>query len=941
MKPEEIARQQIDEMLTEAGWIVQDRQKLNLGAGLGIAIREFSLRTGAADYFLMVNREAVGVVEAKPSGHSLMGVKEQSAKYVTGVDNDLPVARLPLPFHYETTGTETRFTSNLDPVPRSRLVFAFHQPETLREWLAQAPEEGENTTLRARLLHMPGLPTRGLRDCQVEAITKLERSFRENHPRALIQMATGSGKTYTAVSFIYRLIKFGGARRVLFLVDRDNLGRQTFNEFQQFMTPDDGRKFTELYNVQHLRGRTIDRVSRVCITNIQRLYSLLSGEEEPDEETEEKSLFEQEEEEQVPKEPKNVRYNPAVPIETFDVIVTDECHRSIYNLWRGVLEYFDAFTIGLTATPNKQTFGFFNQNLVMEYGHERAVADGVNVDYLVYTIRTLITAQGSKIEKNYYIDKRDRRTRKVRWEKAEDNIVYGASQLDRDVVAKDQIRTVIRAFKEALFTDLFPERQATRDVPKTLIFAKDDSHADDIVDIVLDEFGERNAFAQKITYRTTGRKPEDLISEFRNNYYPRIAVTVDMISTGTDIKPLEILLFMRAVKSANFFEQMKGRGTRVIDNEEFSQVTPNVPGGKTHFVLVDAVGVYESAKTDEPPLEREPFVPLKKILNDVALGRWKRNPNLLPTLLSRLGRLNGRLKKPGMEYAAEAIRQASDGKDLHSIIQDLARALDPDERLQEARTATGQDEPGAVAMKAIIDRLAVAAVMPFDRPELREALLAVQAHDEQIIDTVSKDVVLTSDWNTQAREAARQSVTSFRQFIEAHKEEITALQIFYSYPKRAPLTEEDLQQLADAIASPPLGLTTDKLWQAYETLRPDRVQKSTSPRRQLTDLVSLLRYTMVYEMDESALLEPYRETVERRFAAWLSEQEQRRDAPFSREQRTWLEHMRDIIASSLNIEHDDFNYEPFLQLGGLGKVSELFGNDLTTIIQELNERLAA
>ncbi len=937
MKPEEVARQQIDEMLTEAGWIVQDRQELNLGAGLGVAIREFSLRTGAADYFLMVNREAVGVVEAKPLGHSLMGVKEQSAKYLRAVDDDLPAARVPLPFHYETTGEETRFTSNLDPLPRSRLVFSFHRPEMLREWLALAPEDGENNTLRARLLCMPELAMRGLRDCQIEAITNLERSFTKNHPRALIQMATGSGKTYTAVNFIYRLIKFGGARRVLFLVDRDNLGRQTFNEFQQFMTPDDGRKFTELYNVQHLRGRRIDKASRVCITNIQRLYSILSGEEEPDEETEEKSLFEQEEEGQVPKKPKNVRYNPAVPIETFDVIVTDECHRSIYNLWRGVLEYFDAFTIGLTATPNKQTFGFFNQNLVMEYGHERAVADGVNVDYLVYTIRTQITAQGSTIEKDYYIDKRDRRTRKVRWEKADDNIIYTANQLDRDVVAKDQIRTVIRAFKDALFTDLFPERQAARDVPKTLIFAKDDSHADDIV---LDEFGERNEFAQKITYRTTGRKPEELISEFRNNYYPRIAVTVDMISTGTDIKPLEILLFMRAVKSANFFEQMKGRGTRVIDDEEFSQVTPNVPGGKTHFVLVDAVGVYESAKTDESPLEREPSVPLKKILNDVALGKWKRNSNLLPTLVSRLGRLNVRLKKQGMERAVEAIRQVSGGKDLHSIIQDLARALDPDERLREAQAATGQDEPSAVAMKATIDRLAGAAVMPFDRPELREALLALQASDEQIIDMVSKDTVLASDWDTQAREAARQSVTSFRQFIEAHKDEITALQIFYSYPRRTLLTERDLKQLAEAIAAPPLGLTTDKLWQAYETLRPDHVRKSTSTRHQLTDLVSLLRYTMVYETDETAILEPYREAIERRFVAWLDEQKQH-GASFSTEQRTWLEHMRDIIASSLTIERDDFNYKPFLQLGGLGRASELFGNNLSTILLELNERLAA
>ncbi len=360
MKPEERARQSIDTMLTDAGWIVQDRQQLNLGAGPGVAIREFSLRTGAADYLLMLDREAVGVVEAKPLGFPLTGVKEQSAKYISGLSADLPAARDPLPFHYESTGQETRFTSNLDPVPRSRQVFSFHRPAMLREWLAQSPTDDENNTLRARLLRMPALATRGLRDCQVEAITNLEQSFTQNKPRALIQMATGSGKTYMAVNAIYRLIKFGGARRILFLVDRDNLGLQTFNEFQQFVTPDDGRKFTELYNVQHMRGRTIDRVSRVCITNIQRLYSLLSGEETTDEETAEQSLFEQEEEAVgVPQESKHVPYNPAIPIETFDVIVTDECHRSIYNLWRNVLEYFDAFIVGLTATPNKQTFGFF------------------------------------------------------------------------------------------------------------------------------------------------------------------------------------------------------------------------------------------------------------------------------------------------------------------------------------------------------------------------------------------------------------------------------------------------------------------------------------------------------------------------------------------------------------------------------------------------------
>src|SRR6266581_484291 len=487
MKPEERARQQIDDLLQQAGWAVQDRERINLGAKRGVAVREFNMATGTADYLLMVDREAIGPIEAKKVGQTLTGVEEQNTKYRAGASVGLPTARLPLPFAYETTGIETRFTSYLDPEPRSRPVFAFHRPETLAEWLAQSPESvpnDQNDTLRSRLCHLPPLPRAGLRDCQVEAITNLERSFAENRPRALVQMATGSGKTYTAVSSIYRLIKFAGARRVLFLVDRSNLARQTLKEFQQYQTPDDGRKFTELYNVQHLQHNAIDPVAKVCITTIQRLYSILTGEPEFDSAEEERSLFDEDNEidSQLPKE---VRYNPNVPIETFDIIITDECHRSIYNKWRGVLQYFDAFIIGLTATPNKQTFGFFNKNLVMEYGHERAVADGVNVDYQVYVIRTDITTHGSTVQRSFIVGRRNRQTRAVRWESLQDDLSYNSNQLDRDVVATDQIRTVTRAFKDALFTDLFPGRT---EVPKTLVFAKDDNHAEEIVKIMREEF---------------------------------------------------------------------------------------------------------------------------------------------------------------------------------------------------------------------------------------------------------------------------------------------------------------------------------------------------------------------------------------------------------------------------------------------------------------------
>jgi type I restriction enzyme R subunit len=937
MKPEEQARQNIDELLEQAGWVVQDRKQFNAGASKGVAVREYPLLSGTADYLLFVDREVVGIVEAKSVGQTLTGVEEQSAKYRTGVPDDLPSARCELPFTYETTGIETRFTSYLDPEPRSRPEFAFHRPEMLAQWLRQAPEdvpEEQNVTLRARLRRMPLLATQGLRDCQIEAITNLERSFAEDRPRALIQMATGSGKTYTAVSSTYRLIKYGGAKRVLFLVDRANLARQTLKEFDQYITPDDGRKFTELYNVQHLRSNSIDDVSRVCITTIQRLYSMLSGEPEPDEVTEEQSLFEQEEMLDNAK-PRTVHYNPAVPIETFDVIITDECHRSIYNLWRGVLEYFDAYIVGLTATPNKQTFGFFNRNLVMEYGHDRAVADGVNVDYQVYQIRTKITEQGSTVEKKYYIDRRDRKTRARRWEPLDNELHYSANQLDRDVVAPDQIRTVIRAFKDALFTDLFPGR---KDVPKTLIFAKDDSHADDIVQIVREEFAARNEFAQKITYKTTGAKPEDLIASFRNSYYPRIAVTVDMISTGTDIKPLEVLLFMRSVKSQTFFEQMKGRGTRTISDNDFQAVTGDAQS-KTHFVLVDAVGVYERLKVDEPPLERQPYVPLEKLLESVAVGKWRKNADILPTLVSRLSRLANRLRLADME----TISNLTGGRDIRSLAGDIVQALDPDYQLEMAKATSGHEylSPDAAAVKAVAKQLMQQAVLPFDDPALREALLTVQRRDDQIIDTVSEDTLLASDWNAQAEEQAQQTITSFCQYMEQHRDEITALQILYNRPQRAQLHLEDIQQLAEAIAAPPLGLSTDTLWQAYETLERTRVRGKSGAKRLLTDLVSLIRYTLEHDRDDSAVLEPYSETVQRRFSAWLAEQQQRRGQPFTTEQQQWLELFRDTIAASLTIETGDFEGTPFIQRGGLGKADQLFGSELPVILQQLNERLAA
>ncbi len=931
MKPEDRARQHIDQLLTTAGWTIQDREQMNLGASQGVAVREYPMSSGPTDYLLFVDRRAIGVIEAKPEGTTLSGVSEQTEKYLTGIPTTLPCHRKPLPFGYESTGIETFFRDLRDPNSRSRPVFAFHKPETLLKWIQQP------RTLRYNLETLPLLEKQGLRDCQIEAITNLEKSFAADRPRALIQMATGSGKTYTAVSLAYRLIKFAKAKRILFLVDRSNLGRQTHKEFQQYNTPDDGRKFTELYNVQHLTTNQIDEVSNVCITTIQRLYSMLRGDSAFDEQGESESLLNLDSANQPAAE---VEYNPQIPISTFDFIITDECHRSIYYRWRPVLEYFDAFIVGLTATPSKQTLGFFDQNLVTEYPHERAVADGVNVGYDVYRIKTEITEGGGEIEAGAYVDKRDKLTREIRLEMLDEEMEYSANQLDRDVVAPDQIRKVIGTFRDKLFTEIFPGRT---EVPKTLIFAKDDSHAEDILHIVRQEFGKGNDFCKKITYRTTGETPANLLTSFRISYNPRIAITVDMVATGTDIKPLECIIFMRNIKSQVYFEQMKGRGTRTISSTDLHGVTPDTRH-KTHFVIVDAVGVCENDKTDSRPLERKQSVRFDKLLECVTLGN--RDSDTLTSLAGRLARLDREIGDDGRKQIA----QVSGGISLQRMIHALFDAMDPDQHQQPiGLIASSTETPIPADIRLLLespvesltqeqiqekaDWLIGEACKPFDNPDVRNTLIELKRQQEQTIDTVSQDNVTFSGFDQGAEAWAEQRVESFKQFIEENRDELTALQIIYSKPHgQRHLTYQQVQQLAEAIEEPPHHFRTEELWQAYERLDQSKVRGAGADKL-LTDIISLIRFAV----GETTTLEPYKEGVDRRFREWIADQED----SFSEEQMTWLEMIKDHIAISLRIEIDDFENIPFQAKGGAIKVYQLFGDSLDTILETLNEGLAA
>lgn len=906
MTPEEKARCVIDDKLRQSGWVIQDLNKLNLSVSLGVAIREFPTSTGEVDYALFVDGRPVGIVEAKRSeaGQSITDVEVQSGRYAKSsfkwVKNDYAIR-----FVYEATDKLIRFTDYEDIKYRSRTVFSFHRPETLLEWICQ-PD-----TLRNNMKHFPSLDVKGFRKCQINAINNLEQSFADNRPKALIQMATGAGKTFTAITAAYRLLKYGNMKRILFLVDTKGLGQQAEREFLAYTPNDDPRSFSQIYGVRRLKSSYIPNDVQICISTIQRMYSILK-EEELDESSEETSFAEYITAES--KAPKEVVYNEKYPPEFFDCIIVDECHRSIYNVWSQVLAYFDAFIIGLTATPDNRTFAFFNENIVSEYPREKAIVDGVNVGEDIFLIETKVSKNGAHLMKQL-IEYRDRLSREKRWKQMDEDINYVPSQLDRDIVNASQIRTVIRTFKENLFTTLFPRR---KEVPKTLIFAKTDSHADDIVQIVRDEFGEGNDFCRKITY--SADNPESVLSSFRNDYNPRIAVTVDMIATGTDVKPIECLIFMRDVRSKNYFEQMKGRGTRVLDKEDLQKVTPSATENKDHFVIVDAVGVTKSQKSDTRSLERKPTVSMKELMMNVALGA--KDENTLTSLANRIIRLNSQ-----MSSAERKQFEIKVGASAGVIAENLLNAFDEDVILEQAKKNTDISNPTEEQIKNAQKELVKAASAPFYDPDIRDFIENVRRSHDQIIDSVNLDEVIFAGFDVQQEENVNKVISGFRTFIEENKDEIVALRIIYDAAyKDRPMVIEKLKELYEKLKLQ--GITVERLWDCYAIKQPDKVKRSTMS--QITDLISMIRFEMGY----AETLVPFIDKVNYNFMQWTFKKNAGH-IQFTEEQMEWLRLIKDHIAVSLSILPEDLDLTPFDRKGGLLGFYDTFGDSYEQILQLL------
>ena len=912
MTPEEKARCVIDDKLCQSGWVIQDLKRLNLTASLGVAVREFPTSTGEVDYALFVDGKPVGVVEAKQSqaGQSITDVEVQSGRYANStfkwVKNDYTIR-----FAYEATDKLIRFTDYKDIKYRSRTVFSFHRPETLFDLIRQ-PD-----TIRNNMKQFPLLDVKGFRKCQINAINNLDQSFADNRPRALVQMATGAGKTFTAITSAYRLLKYGKMKRILFLVDTKGLGEQAEREFLAYTPNDDPRSFSQIYGVRRLKSSYMPNDVQICISTIQRMYSILK-EEELDESAEEAPFVEYVTAES--KAPKEVAYNEKYPPEFFDCIIVDECHRSIYNVWSQVLTYFDAFIIGLTATPDNRTFAFFNENIVSEYTREQAIIDGVNVGEDVFLIETEVGKNGAHLMKQM-IEYRDRLSRAKRWRQMDEDVDYVPSQLDKKIVNPSQIRTVIRSFKENVFTTLFPRR---KEVPKTLIFAKTDSHADDIVQIVREEFGEGNDFCRKITYAVDN--PESVLSSFRNDYNPRIAVTVDMIATGTDVKPIECLIFMRDVKSKNYFEQMKGRGTRVLSKEDLQKVTPSATENKDHFVIVDAVGITKSRKSDTRPLERKPTVSMKELMMNVALGA--KDKDTLTSLANRVIRLNSQMTQDEREQFKEKV-----GATAGCVAERLLNAFDEDIIFDQAQKNTGVSEPTEEQIKVAQRELVQAAVAPFHNPDIRDYIENVRRNHDQIIDSVNLDSVIFAGFDVQQEKNVNKVISSFRTFIEENKDEIVALRIIYDAAyKDRPMVVEKLKALYEKLKSQ--GITIERLWDCYAIKQPDKVKRSAMT--QITDLISIIRFEMGY----ADTLTSFADKVNYNFMQWTFKKNAGH-IQFTEEQMDWLRLIKDHIVASLSILPEDLELTPFDRKGGLLGFYDAFGDEYEKILQEMNEELVA
>lgn len=823
MTPEEKARVKIDSKLGRAGWYIVNRNEYI--PQTTSAIRE-ALAQGnrESDYLLFVENKAIAVIEAKRADNPLGSeVETQAENY----------ARTPLswyglweegyiPLVYISNGEKILFKNLKTSEEEYTEIPDFHSPKEMLRRIGRSSEFGA----------LPKLEKDSLRDCQYEAELKFEKNIRNGNRKNLAILATGSGKTYYACLASYRLLNYTPTKRILFLVDRNNLARQTESEFSKFDLTENRREMNTLYDIKRLKYAD-DIRGDIVISTIQKLYSIMTGQSlnDEDEDAEDERLAEEEER----NDTAAIRLGDelTIPSDYFQFIIVDECHRSIYGRWRAVLDYFSsAIMLGLTATPIPEARAFFNYNVVANYTYERSVVDGVNVPARVYRIITEVTEHGGSLEEGTTVTETVRRNNLSTNYTLNETKEYDPEKLDRTIVNRQQIRKVLNVFKDSIYNDLYPEREKSWEyIPKTLIFAKNDNHATEIVEAVKEVFKDKfengeipEHFVQKITYSSDDSNA--LIRDLRNEKDFRIAVTVTLVATGTDVKPLEIVVFMKDVFSDVLYTQMKGRGCRVIDEDKLREVTPNA-NTKDCYYIVDAVGVTEHDKHIPGP---GPGPLIRRMTLEQLLERLSHNEvsdENLALLRDYCSMINRRYEDNlyfghHLEYFVNTFGYSP--RDLADSIQTAFEGglLPP---------FVSPSDDNTVRM-ALIDRLISSLPARKKLLELRQGYILTTEEDP--------DMLISAGFSI---ETAKSYTDNFEKYISDNKDTIEALRIIYN-SEDTPITNTMLVDLRDRLLSESSHFSAPQLWNYYKTLDPSSVDELDvkANAKALTNLIQLVRY---------------------------------------------------------------------------------------------------
>ena len=839
MLPEEKARVKIDKQLRNVGWCIVSRNEYLPNST--VAVKE-ALMVGntESDYLLFIDGKAIAVVEAKREENPLGDdVKKQAEDYAVSPQSwyALWFEKL-IPLVYMANGNKIYFKNMLVEDSEYEELSQMHSPKKMLQMVGKKSEYGV----------LPLLEKRGLRDCQYNAEIKFEESLKLGNKKNLAVLATGSGKTYLACLASYRLLNYTSTKRILFLVDRNNLARQTETEFSLFDRTENQMRMGDLYTINRLKKET-DIKSDIVISTIQKLFAVLTGQDIQESNEDAEDEIAKNDEEKDNNEVVELGDDLKLPPDYFQLIIVDECHRSIYGKWKKVLDYFSSATVlGLTATPTPEAYAYFNNNIIEQYTYDDSVVDGVNVPPRIYRIITDVTEHGGTIEKGSKVIETAQRSGKSETHNAQTTVEYGSTELDRSIVNKSQIREVLMAYKKAIYEDLYPEREKKWEyIPKTLIFAKSDSHATDIVEIAKEVFKTEfendelpENFVQKITYSSGDSNA--LIRELRTEKDFRIAVTVTLVATGTDVKPLEVVLFMKDVHSDVLYTQMKGRGCRVISDDKLKEVTPNADTKECYYI-VDAVGVTESEKNiPKPGAGQGPkrALSLEHLLERLAHNEVS-DDNLM-LLRDYCSTINRRYEESVLFSRHLDYFITNYGFAPRKLANDINTAF-AEGTLVEYIDPSHDNTERMALIYCLIGNL-----------QARNKLLEMQRG--YMVESDDRDKVLYAGFS---KESARTYIENFEKYLEDNKDSIEALRIIYN-SEDIVITHEMLIELRDRLLAESRQYGVYQIWKNYKILDEQgdvEVLDGKENVNALTNLIQIVRYAYKKNSKLTSLINGY------------------------------------------------------------------------------------